>query len=104
MTFGFSRDDVNSFLPDYLRHEILPIDPFQSLDVSGVGQLVEMACRKGRETRRDLKLGICGEHGGDPASVYFCHDVGLDYVSCSPFRVPIARLAAAQAALRSQKK
>lgn len=102
MTFGFSRDDINSFLPGYLQQELLPIDPFQSLDVSGVGQLVDMACKKGRSVRKDLKLGICGEHGGDPASVVFCHNVGLDYVSCSPFRVPIARLAAAQAALLAQ--
>ena len=97
MTFGFSRDDVNSFLPDYLAQEILPTDPFQSLDVTGVGQLVEMAVKKGRAVNNKLKRGICGEHGGDPASIKFCHDVGLDYVSCSPFRVPIARLAAAQA-------
>ena len=103
MTFGFSRDDINSFLPDYLNQEILPIDPFQSLDTSGVGQLVDMAVKKGRSVKRDIKLGICGEHGGDPASIQFCHSVGLDYVSCSPFRVPIARLAAAQAVLRSQK-
>jgi pyruvate,orthophosphate dikinase len=103
MTFGFSRDDINSFLPDYLNQEILPIDPFQSLDTSGVGQLVDMACKKGRTVKDDLKLGICGEHGGDPASIDFCHRVGLDYVSCSPFRVPIARLAAAQAALRASK-
>jgi len=103
MTFGYSRDDVNSFLPDYLREEILPQDPFQSLDASGVGQLVEMGVKKGRQARRDLKCGICGEHGGDPASIDFCHRVGLDYVSCSPFRVPIARLAAAQAALRNGK-
>lgn len=103
MTFGFSRDDINSFLPDYLNQEILHIDPFQSLDTSGVGQLVDMACQKGRSVKPDLKLGICGEHGGDPASVNFCHQVGLNYVSCSPFRVPIARLAAAQAALRSSK-
>jgi pyruvate, orthophosphate dikinase len=101
MTFGFSRDDINSFLPDYLNQEILPIDPFQSLDTSGVGQLVDMACKKGRSVKDKLKLGICGEHGGDPASIDFCHRVGLDYVSCSPFRVPIARLAAAQAALRA---
>ena len=100
MTFGFSRDDVNTFLPDYLKAELLPIDPFQSLDTSGVGQLVEMGVKKGRSTRKDLKVGICGEHGGDPASVWFCHAAGLDYVSCSPFRVPIARLAAAQAALK----
>ncbi len=100
MTFGFSRDDVNSFMPDYLKHDILLVDPFQSLDTSGVGQLVEMAVKKGRGTTKGLKCGICGEHGGDPASIKFCHDVGLDYVSCSPFRVPIARLAAAQAAMK----
>jgi pyruvate,orthophosphate dikinase len=99
MTFGFSRDDVNSFLPDYLKKEILERDPFQSLDTGGVGQLVRMAVEKGRKTRPDLKCGICGEHGGDPKSVHFCHQVGLNYVSCSPFRVPIARLAAAHAAL-----
>ncbi len=103
MTFGFSRDDINSFLPDYLNQEILPIDPFQSLDTTGVGQLIDMAVKKGRSVKKDLKLGICGEHGGDPASIDFCHKVGLDYVSCSPFRVPIARLAAAQAVLRAQK-
>jgi len=102
MTFGFSRDDINTFLPDYLRQEILPRDPFQSLDTSGVGQLVEMAVRKGRSTKKGLKCGICGEHGGDPDSIQFCQKVGLDYVSCSPFRVPIARLAAAQAALKQE--
>ncbi len=99
MTFGYSRDDVNTFLPDYLENELLPKDPFQSLDISGVGQLVEMAVRKGRKTQSGLKCGICGEHGGDPASIVFCQQVGLNYVSCSPFRVPIARLAAAQAEL-----
>jgi pyruvate,orthophosphate dikinase len=99
MTFGFSRDDVNNFLPDYLKQELLPRDPFQTLDTIGVGQLVEMAVTKGRSTKAKLKCGICGEHGGDPASIVFCHKTGLDYVSCSPFRVPIARLAAAQAAL-----
>jgi pyruvate,orthophosphate dikinase len=99
LTFGYSRDDINTFLPDYLSREILERDPFQSLDITGVGQLVEMGFTKGRATRKDLKVGICGEHGGDPASINFCHNVGLDYVSCSPFRVPIARLAAAQAAL-----
>jgi pyruvate, orthophosphate dikinase len=99
MTFGFSRDDVNSFLPDYMKNDLLPADPFQTLDTSGVGQLVEMAVKKGRGAKKGLKCGICGEHGGDPKSVFFCHNVGLDYVSCSPFRVPIARLAAAQAAL-----
>jgi pyruvate,orthophosphate dikinase len=102
MTFGFSRDDVNTFLPDYLKHELLAQDPFQSLDQSGVGQLVEMGVAKGRSTKKDLKCGICGEHGGDPASIKFCHKAGLNYVSCSPFRVPIARLAAAQAALTSK--
>ena len=99
MTFGFSRDDVNTFLPDYLNKEILERDPFQSLDTTGVGQLVDMGVRKGRGVNRQLKVGICGEHGGDPSSIHFCHRVGLNYVSCSPFRVPIARLAAAQAAL-----
>jgi pyruvate,orthophosphate dikinase len=99
MTFGYSRDDVNSFLPDYLKKEILERDPFQTLDTDGVGQLIEMAVRKGRSVRPDLKCGICGEHGGDPKSVHFCHKVGLDYVSCSPYRVPIARLAAAHAAI-----
>ena len=100
MTFGYSRDDVNTFLPDYLKQEILERDPFQSLDTSGVGQLVEMGVAKGRKQRRGLKCGICGEHGGDPASIAFCYAAGLDYVSCSPFRVPIARLAAAQAAVK----
>jgi pyruvate, orthophosphate dikinase len=99
MTFGFSRDDINTFLPDYLKQELLLRDPFQSLDVSGVGQLVEMGVTKGRSAKKGLKCGICGEHGGDPDSIKFCQKVGLDYVSCSPFRVPIARLAAAQAAL-----
>jgi len=99
MTFGYSRDDVNGFLPDYLSQELLPCDPFQSLDTTGVGQLVTMGVEKGRRTSGDLKVGICGEHGGDPASITFCHAMGLNYVSCSPFRVPIARLAAAQAAL-----
>ncbi|MEL0095924.1 MAG: pyruvate, phosphate dikinase [Planctomycetaceae bacterium] len=99
MTFGYSRDDINSFLPDYLSQEILPVDPFQSLDTTGVGQLVECGVTKGRSVRKGLKVGICGEHGGDPASIAFCNEVGLDYVSCSPFRVPIARLAAAQAEL-----
>ena len=99
MTFGYSRDDVNSFLPIYLRKKILKNDPFQVLDQTGVGQLVEMATKKGRGVNPDLKCGICGEHGGEPESVKFCHRVGLNYVSCSPFRVPIARLAAAQAAV-----
>ena len=99
MTFGYSRDDVNSFLPIYLKKKILKNDPFQVLDQTGVGQLVEMATRKGRGVNENLKCGICGEHGGEPESVKFCHRVGLNYVSCSPFRVPIARLAAAQAAV-----
>ena len=99
MTFGYSRDDIASFLPVYLEKKILKVDPFQVLDQNGVGQLVEMAVQKGRSVRPDLKCGICGEHGGEPSSVKFCHKVGLDYVSCSPFRVPIARLAAAQAAV-----
>jgi pyruvate,orthophosphate dikinase len=103
MTFGFSRDDINTFLPDYLKQELLLRDPFQSLDTTGVGQLVEMGVRKGRSAKKDLKCGICGEHGGDPDSIKFCQKVGLDYVSCSPFRVPIARLAAAQAALADGK-
>jgi pyruvate,orthophosphate dikinase len=102
MTFGFSRDDVNTFLPDYLKQELLNNDPFQSLDTVGVGQLVRMGVEKGRSARADLKCGICGEHGGDPASIDFCNRAGLNYVSCSPFRVPIARLAAAQAELRNR--
>ena len=100
MTFGYSRDDSAKFLPDYLEKGILKADPFQTLDRNGVGQLISMASLKGRETRPDLKIGICGEHGGDPASVEFCHNIGLNYVSCSPFRVPIARLAAAHAAIK----
>ena len=99
MTFGFSRDDAGKFLGDYYKNKIYESDPFARLDQSGVGQLVQMAAEKGRATRPDIKLGICGEHGGDPSSVEFCHKVGLTYVSCSPFRVPIARLAAAQAAI-----
>jgi pyruvate,orthophosphate dikinase len=99
MTFGFSRDDIEGrFMSEYLEHKLLPDNPFDSLDIDGVGQLVRMGVEKGRAARADLKLGICGEHGGDPRSVFFCHDVGLDYVSCSPYRVPIARLAAAHAA------
>jgi pyruvate,orthophosphate dikinase len=99
MTFGFSRDDAGSFLPAYVEQGVLPGDPFASLDQSGVGALVAMACEKGRAAREDLHLGVCGEHGGDPRSIAFFHRVGLDYVSCSPYRVPIARLAAARAAL-----
>jgi pyruvate,orthophosphate dikinase len=99
MAFGYSRDDAGVFLPEYVSREILEKDPFQSIDTTGVGRLVEIACVEGRKTRKDLKLGICGEHGGDPSSIHFCEKVGLDYVSCSPFRVPVARLAAAQASL-----
>ena len=102
MTFGFSRDDVGSFVPEYVEQNILENDPFQALDQSGVGQLVKMAVEKGKSSRPDIKLGICGEHGGEPSSIDFCHRVGLDYVSCSPFRVPIARLAAAHAALKNK--
>ncbi len=102
MTFGFSRDDIGGFLPDYLNKKILPGDPFQSIDQSGVGELIQVGIERGRKTNKNLEVGICGEHGGEPASVEFCHRVGMDYVSCSPFRVPIARLAAAQAVVRNQ--
>jgi pyruvate,orthophosphate dikinase len=102
MTFGFSRDDAGKFLPEYVEKGILPGDPFVSIDVEGVGALVEWAVERGRSSRPKLKVGICGEHGGDPASIAFCHAVGLDYVSCSPYRVPVARLAAAQAAVRGK--
>ena len=103
MTFGFSRDDAGKFLDAYYANKIYESDPFARLDQTGVGRLVEMACKLGRQTRPDLKLGICGEHGGDPSSVEFCHNIGLNYVSCSPFRVPIARLAAAQAAIKEKR-
>ena len=103
MTFGFSRDDAGKFLNAYYENKIYEQDPFAKLDQVGVGQLVEMAAHKGKETRPDIKLGICGEHGGDPSSVEFCHNIGLTYVSCSPFRVPIARLSAAQAAIKARK-
>jgi pyruvate,orthophosphate dikinase len=96
MTFGFSRDDAGKFLQDYYKSKIYEADPFAHLDQNGVGQLIEMAAERSRKVRPDIKLGICGEHGGDPASIDFCNRVGLTYVSCSPFRVPIARLAAAQ--------
>jgi pyruvate,orthophosphate dikinase len=101
MTFGYSRDDAGVFLPDYVNKGILEKDPFQVLDQEGVGQLVETGITRGRSSRKNLKVGICGEHGGEPSSVAFCHRVGMNYVSCSPFRVPIARLAAAQAAVKS---
>ena len=99
-TFGLSRDDAGKFLPDYVKREILPADPFEKLDQVGVGKLVKMGVDLGRSVRPDLKIGICGEHGGEPSSVEFCHRTGLNYVSCSPFRIPIARLAAAQGAVR----
>jgi len=102
MTFGFSRDDVGSFVPEYVNQDILEIDPFQALDQNGVGQLVEMGTLKGRSTKKDLKVGICGEHGGEPSSIDFCYRKGLNYVSCSPYRVPVARLAAAQAVLKNK--
>jgi pyruvate,orthophosphate dikinase len=104
MTFGFSRDDAGKFLNSYYENKIYEQDPFAKLDQTGVGQLVQMAAEKGKATRPNIKLGICGEHGGDPASVEFCHKAGLTYVSCSPFRVPIARLAAAQAAIKANQK
>jgi len=100
MTFGFSRDDAGKFLGAYYSNKIYENDPFARLDQVGVGKLIKMAVELGRATRPDIKLGICGEHGGDPSTIAFCHKIGLTYVSCSPFRVPIARLAAAQAALR----
>jgi pyruvate,orthophosphate dikinase len=103
-TFGISRDDAGRFLTAYERAGILQQDPFVSLDVDGVGELVRIAAERGRKRRPRLKLGICGEHGGDPASIRFCAEVGLDYVSCSPYRVPIAKLAAAQAALANEKR
>jgi len=103
MTFGFSRDDAGKFLNSYYDKRIYDFDPFQHLDTEGVGKLIKMAVELGRSTRPDIKLGICGEHGGDPSSIEFCDEVGLDYVSCSPFRVPIARLAAAQAAVKHKQ-
>ncbi len=103
MTYGFSRDDVGAFVPEYVEREILENDPFQVLDQTGVGQLVAMGVQKGRQTNPGLKVGICGEHGGEPRSVKFCHRVGLNYVSCSPYRVPVARMAAAQGAIEVQQ-
>ena len=103
MTFGFSRDDAGKFLDSYYTTKIYENDPFAKVDQKGVGKLMKMACELGRETRPNIKLGICGEHGGDPSSVEFCHKLGLTYVSCSPFRVPIARLAAAHAAIKASK-
>jgi pyruvate,orthophosphate dikinase len=100
MGFGFSRDDIGGFLPEYIKKGILPEDPFQTIDQEGIGEIIRIGIQRGRKTRKDLEVGICGEHGGDPRSVEFCHKVGMDYVSCSPFRVPIARLAAAQVVLK----
>lgn len=100
MTFGYSRDDTGSFMPDYLEKKVLEVDPFKSIDVEGVGQLIELAITKGREVNKDLKIGICGEHGGDPKSIYFVDSIGLDYVSCSPYRIPLARIATAKAKLK----
>jgi pyruvate,orthophosphate dikinase len=99
MGFGFSRDDIGSFLPEYLNKKTLPADPFQTIDQEGIGELIKIGIERGRSVRPNLKVGICGEHGGDADSVKFCHRVGMSYVSCSPYRVPLARLAAAQAAL-----
>jgi pyruvate,orthophosphate dikinase len=101
MTFGYSRDDVGKFLPTYLEKGILAVDPFEVLDQEGVGQLLKMGIEKGRSIKPDLKIGLCGEHGGEPSSIEFCFNIGLNYVSCSPYRVPIARLASAQAAINS---
>jgi pyruvate,orthophosphate dikinase len=103
MTYGFSRDDVGAFVPGYLTKKIIPVDPFQILDQAGVGQLIQLGVERGRSSRPGLKVGICGEHGGEPSSVMFCHRAGMDYVSCSPYRIPIARLAAAQAAVEEKK-
>jgi pyruvate,orthophosphate dikinase len=103
MTFGYSRDDAGVFLPDYIDKKILPEDPFQILDQEGVGQLVKMAIEKGRSQNPNLKIGICGEHGGEPRSVEFCYKANMNYVSCSPYRVPIARLAAAQARIKNKR-
>ena len=102
MTFGYSRDDAGVFLPEYVEAGILPRDPFQVLDQEGVGALVKTAIEKGRGVKPELKIGICGEHGGEPSSVEFCYNAGMNYVSCSPFRVPIARLALAQAKIRKE--
>jgi len=102
MGFGFSRDDIGGFLPDYIKKGILPEDPFQSIDQRGIGEIIKLGIERGRKTRKDLEVGICGEHGGEPRSVEFCHKVEMDYVSCSPFRVPIANLAAAQAVVKEK--
>jgi pyruvate, orthophosphate dikinase len=103
MGFGFSRDDSGKFIPAYLAEKILKDDPFQTLDQEGIGRLVQIATTEGRKSRKDLKVGICGEHGGEPSSIEFCHMINLDYVSCSPYRVPVARLAAAQASIKEKR-
>ena len=103
MSFGFSRDDIGGFLPKYLDLKILPADPFQTIDQDGIGQLIKAGTERGHQAKPNLKVGICGEHGGDPDSVKFCHRIGMNYVSCSPYRVPIARLAAAQANVKAKK-
>ncbi|NCU54067.1 MAG: pyruvate, phosphate dikinase, partial [Candidatus Fonsibacter ubiquis] len=103
-TLGISRDDSGKFLDDYVENKIFKIDPFISIDQDGVGELIKLACSRGLETNKNIKLGICGEHGGDPDSIDFCHRAGLNYVSCSPYRVPIARLSAAQASIRSKNR
>ena len=103
MTFGFSRDDVNAIVSKYVDEKIIPADPFNSFDSEGVGQLVKMGVERGRSTRKELKCGVCGEHGGDPTAAEFFYKTGLNYVSCSPFRVPVARLAAAQAAIKEER-
>jgi pyruvate,orthophosphate dikinase len=102
MTYGFSRDDAGKFIPKYLKEKLIDVDPFVSLDQRAVGRLMEIAINESRGKKKGIKYGICGEHGGDPRSIQFCHDIGLDYVSCSPFRVPIARIAAAQANVSSE--
>ena len=104
MTFGFSRDDAGKFLPSYYEAKIYESDPFARLDTKGVGKLMQMAVKMGKAERSNIHCGICGEHGGDPSSIEFCHEIGLDYVSCSPFRVPIARLAAAQSNIKNPRK
>jgi pyruvate,orthophosphate dikinase len=104
MTFGFSRDDVGTFLPAYVEQNVLEVDPFNSIDEEGVGYLIKHATSEGRKTKPNLQVGICGEHGGDPKTIDFCYRTGLTYVSCSPFRVPLARLAGAQAVIKAKQK
>jgi len=104
MGFGFSRDDIGSFLPDYVQRGILAEDPFQTIDQDGIGELLKIGIERGRKTRKGLEIGICGEHGGEPRTIELCHNIGMNYVSCSPLRVPIARLAAAQALIKQKAK